>query len=1072
MVINESNSIAPLARKMKSVDYGLCSRYQYSQVNTQASCWKQFFVSNQKHENKCWLNAILITLSGVRNESTKKNWTEETIEKKYQEYITLKGLDDSEGLNYDEISNFFMQIKLNHVIVDKNAVFLIDKVYSPKNITFYAMLHNNHVYLLNNEINAIRRRNDEVETVSISSDFSVKPRKIGKVYGIHSMNDVVDVVDQVLKERRAKSEEVLNPVETNQVLNPVATNQGGENEMITCIDLNNDLESKIGECYKVGYEPLPFMASGKISSLHFNIKDGRNIVRLSLIDAAMFTNVEADKTMEYDTLTEFNNCKKVSTEAFNEMFQYGFRSNYSESDLTAFKQYGTKPVSMYLKEECKSAFKQRKPETMSFRKEFNLVEIDIRRHYTALLKSITHVPIFNIFDSWKIYRNQRIEPLTLYKIETEDHVLETQKYETCYGYNLVRAKPKRILEYKKPSAINETKFNDVVENVYKSTISDYKKKDIVNVLIGLLGKSVNKKQTAQIHKSIESATYQCIQEGGIIYEIDKQSNALDYGLGDEDETFENYYIVQNTNKQELLNGFKFIKEMIYQNSKYFIKQYFDLLQKHNIQVWSIKTDVFIISKADLQKAQTLLPFGEELGNWRVTKKTDFTPAYCERTFVENDDVLLSKGSKMNVINVSKEMEWETKEIIKQLKHLTLILGNCAGAGKSYIGMNMEDTLLVCPTQQLKDDFISNKVNAITCHEFFGLKAGADVSTGMRDYSKFKSIVFEEIYFNSVDMIQRIYFFMLKNSHMCLATGDVYQLKSVQTPNNISDHLYKSYMEQVMNTVFENVITLTQNKRCKTETDQLKAQQLKIDIFNGVSRKKIIEKHFKFTNKYNSKKNLAFTNAKCALVSRIIRTSDDFEEGDGLICRAYLKEYSGIHRNCTYKVIGVYDTFVAVIDSDGKEVDIPFELVKKNFIFDTCRTVHSSQGVTIKGQSVTVFEWNKCTREWFYVACTRVDAFENLYFFDETFEEHDYDFTSKINGYKAQDEKAGRIVTDRYISSKWINACEPVCFHCMDKLDMNEITIDRMDNNIGHEKQNCVISCLACNRAHLNEKVFN
>ena len=81
---------------------------------------------------------------------------------------------------------------------------------------------------------------------------------------------------------------------------------------------------------------------------------------------------------------------------------------------------------------------------------------------------------------------------------------------------------------------------------------------------------------------------------------------------------------------------------------------------------------------------------------------------------------------------------------------------------------------------------------------------------------------------------------------------------------------------------------------------------------------------------------------------------------------------------------------------------------------------------------------------------------------------------KINGYKQQDvdkklyEKE-KFITMEHVLSK-LTGCKLECYYCQKKcyiiynevLSKTQWTIDRVDNNYGHNNDNIVIACLDCN----------
>ncbi len=96
-----------------------------------------------------------------------------------------------------------------------------------------------------------------------------------------------------------------------------------------------------------------------------------------------------------------------------------------------------------------------------------------------------------------------------------------------------------------------------------------------------------------------------------------------------------------------------------------------------------------------------------------------------------------------------------------------------------------------------------------------------------------------------------------------------------------------------------------------------------------------------------------------------------------------------------------------------------------------------------------------------------------------------DIQNKVNGYKAQDVKKNIYDCDNFITvdetyDKLITSglvCEycrnNVCIIYHKKKQGNQWTLDRIDNYIGHNNDNCIISCLKCNlqRRRLDDKKF-
>jgi hypothetical protein len=87
----------------------------------------------------------------------------------------------------------------------------------------------------------------------------------------------------------------------------------------------------------------------------------------------------------------------------------------------------------------------------------------------------------------------------------------------------------------------------------------------------------------------------------------------------------------------------------------------------------------------------------------------------------------------------------------------------------------------------------------------------------------------------------------------------------------------------------------------------------------------------------------------------------------------------------------------------------------------------------------------------------------------------------IKGSKSSDNKNNRYDADRFIDKCFIEGLVeeyPMCFYEDCKVELQYIkyqddlaTIERLDNNIGHIKSNCVICCRKCNNARKSNMIL-
>jgi hypothetical protein len=88
---------------------------------------------------------------------------------------------------------------------------------------------------------------------------------------------------------------------------------------------------------------------------------------------------------------------------------------------------------------------------------------------------------------------------------------------------------------------------------------------------------------------------------------------------------------------------------------------------------------------------------------------------------------------------------------------------------------------------------------------------------------------------------------------------------------------------------------------------------------------------------------------------------------------------------------------------------------------------------------------------------------------------------KLRGYKAQDDKY-EIFSDYYFIKpeqvlEKLVACDYTCYYCKQPVktkytcrEKDQWTLDRIDNTMGHNTTNVLISCLQCNLKRRNRPV--
>ena len=182
-----------------------------------------------------------------------------------------------------------------------------------------------------------------------------------------------------------------------------------------------------------------------------------------------------------------------------------------------------------------------------------------------------------------------------------------------------------------------------------------------------------------------------------------------------------------------------------------------------------------------------------------------------------------------------------------------------------------------------------------------------------------------------------------------------------------------------------------------------------------------------------------------------------------------------HVNYEYEITDTCDKYLTLKEIHSDEVaTVPLSLIRANFIFNYCATCHSLQGSSISGP-VTIFDWKHyfVDKKWFWTAVTRATNLDDLYFYDYDDEDvkmeaelNNY-FNKKISGYKTQDQKASRQISQNYITTEWcMSNFNKKCSNCNCEFHYEDgtsnFTAQRLDNDLDHNLENIIAMCKICN----------
>ena len=1045
--------------------------------------------SKHYREDECWINALLEKYEGTELTREKRGKLAKTLSRnkileildKTEEEIHREGIST---IQMQPVFQFFnIPVKIYNCVARPVYEFIPNKYkYDRHTNIFTGMIKNNHLYPINANWDRLNQMKElKPFELKASTNFYINDTDKPPVYKIFSH------IDELLKMT--------------------------DEDEYHLIHIDNNMTEVLYQLKDAGYEPYVKFQGGKISQIKVSFRytslKKTVIYNISSQDLSK-ENLQSDVIV--DTEDKYNRLINAMF-AFNKaIFSENHKSKYDDIDISILNECRTIVPMGYLHKHDKLK---------------ELVEIDRTKAFTWAFKQIKRIPKFNEFDIWKPITDEidiyKLSSLTLYMVEVyEGNMFFNKKINLIYGKFLRKMVENgvklKIICYKQPCYLHKVDYSKVVNDLWDTYISDdieedkSLKKKVANINFGMLEKSKNTSQRTKIFNSLKEACYYQGQYGGKIIAIQRETVTMEsYGDGDGDDDDEannftettamgdTYYILNTTDKQQLVNGFIYIKELLLQYHNYAMYDAYTKLRSNDVKVYSVKTDAFTIHEDDLNKVkgipncvmpslrEGILKFDDAIGNWRVSKsRINFPNEKYKYKFNRLIEIPSLENVKLEVAD-----EFDTETICNQIiqSNPCMIRAKYAGSGKSYIAKYFNKlgyrVLSVVPHNRLSQEIDGDTV---TLNMFFRIPVHKGDELPQFDHSDFDIIFFDEIFMSNEYIYGKILRFVRDNpKKIIIGAGDTKQLPPINDLTNTQQH--DQYADQCIDKIFKHNIYLKVCKRIG-EKDRITLDNLYNDFWiHQLPIADIIEKYFRYTNKIDpSHMHIAYTNNRCKMVSDEVRKklckTAQYELNEELICRLYYKNNGmKFNVNIRYRIININFRGITIENIKDKKDrhTVPEDVINKHFRYGYCATCHSCQGASIKN-NITIHEWNKSylvSREWTWTALTRCVDFNNVYFFnnDSIDDKMQYNqiinyFKNKIDGYKQQDAKANRELNlDNYIDTNWcMDRMRGTCgkcgcdFHIENKKGCltSNFTCQRVDNNFSHTKDNSVAYCTYCN----------
>jgi len=991
------------------------------------------------------------------------------------------------------INNFFNKFSLGLDVINELGIIIyqyrplkLNKNISP-NIMRILLNNNNHIYLLNDNI----KNFDKVKT-QINYINELDNKKFIKLYDKQLKIKLYDRYPIKNKDYNENNIYMINDI--NDIINIIKDVKIKDIKKETFILIyNENLEHLLLNIYYEKYSPQVVYKDGNIINLKMLVN--KNIF---IIKNISFSSNESN--IYINDVSIYKKIIKINDELTKQIINKKYMSYYNDKFYYIDKYYKIGPLSCYFDEEYKNYF-------------YNAV--DKNKCYSYSLSLINYIPCYSYFDNWQLYNNEELNDYYLYIVESlKDDIINNlifnKKYSRCFGYLLNNVKSNikyKIIYYKKPSNLYNVNFKYMIDNLYNNKICNDKDdkfilKFLINSLIGNLEKLKNKKtysiifndyHKARAYAKIFNIKIHCINNiNNIKY---NNNNNLDENIINDDDNIiiknnnnnnidisdnKYLYIVSHEKEKDINEGFKPIKELIYNISHVILYNMYMKLINNNIKPLGVKTDAILI-KEKYDDVKKLFKFDNDINNY----KFENNKVLCKTKNIKEVNELLDiyNINEDNYIILNNEYDDnEIKNILDDKKNL-IIVADTPGAGKTqlYINYTLNNnlkTIFITPFNNLCFKLKKKNIKAITINEFFKLGFNNDESNKTYNLNNIDVVIFDEVFLYNLNVLKLIDKLILDNKDNNIkffSTGDNLQNEPINLNlNNVND--VNDYLKKAIYSIYDNRILLKVNKRLDNEEDKLKLMKLKEVIFNNETNyKNIIDKlkelDIKIINNYNlidTKNNITYFNKRADKINKLIHEKyndkdDYYYKGLKIKLRKHYiinnnnnediknvkenifkidvnyiyknKNYEYVNDirlyiNYVYKIVEKHNNYYLLIDYLNNCFIIDDEIINKYYSLNYCYTCFSLQGDTIANKYITIFDINTpyINKRFIYTALTRTNNLKYIQVFEHSKNElkilnsckiKQY-LINKINKYREIDIINNRAIEeDKYISIEWI-----------------------------------------------------
>eukprot|EP01116_Phalansterium_solitarium_P007475 TRINITY_DN2017_c0_g1_i4.p1 TRINITY_DN2017_c0_g1~~TRINITY_DN2017_c0_g1_i4.p1 ORF type:complete len:1238 (+),score=238.90 TRINITY_DN2017_c0_g1_i4:85-3798(+) len=730
---------------------------------------------------------------------------------------------------------------------------------------------------------------------------------------------------------------------------------------------------------------------------------------------------------------------------------------------------------------------------------------DFVRQYTSCLMMFDDLPVLSVFDEFEPYADTPVDPRYFYIISVYDAmgielILASRRHEMVSGYTLLelaRANIRfTITHVLKPHKFVKNRTKEIIQEIYEDAgLTSADKKNIVNIVVGQTLKLMNRNVKANLYADKDEAG---------------NYHANYFQVTDESPDKFDLFVGYDEKSRDLIDGFYFIGLLVYEFSRITLYRLAEAAEEYGTVVGCKVDCVFV--QLNPQSA----PFtADSVGKFRVAAASTFGDIGCiklekkadvARTFIKFRDNVAPDLPRVcydqEVVELPPDDEFNAGAVNATLTSdvPTVVLADCPGAGKTSalaafaISTYPDSHLFVAPFNRLRQDLKRTKgVRAITVDKLVGRTVGKDDLGAEYNIKDVQFVVFDEIYLNNVKNMSLIMRFMRSHPNIkYAASGDIFQNEPFE--DGKIDH---EYYVAIVKRMFPRVLMLHVNKRLQNPADRDALMAMLTDLKSeSVPVLTALRKHFKFTDSLaglpKDADHIVYRNDTAEFVNAYFGRDKCFAVGEYVLCRTHLvKKKYRFYVNIEYKIKEKTGSGYVLKDDEKHLITVTDDEMRKYFKLPYAATGHSLQGLTrgekvviydivIKGDSGYKLDW-LAARRWLVAAVTRCTTLDVTFYSGNEIPRRpcmsrdivkDTDLIKrKLRGYAYQDRQAkrdhrGNITVDETVE---LLTYIDVCHHCQLPLTTG-FTLDRIDDNLPHTRDNVVLSCLSCNHRHLNRQL--